>query len=377
MKKIFTIVLMSVLSLMVGAVDVTGVLSEIKQSVAPDKRTAVWDVESIEQNDTVVLIGTVGTTEQLHQLNEALVMRGVSNYVNHVTVLEQTLPCGRRNGIVKLAVASLRCEGKHSAEMATQAGMGTPVRVIEQCGDWLRVQLPDDYIAYIPESSLSFKSADEMLAWRKSKRCVVTAMSSILYADVKGEEQVSDLVLSNILEYKGEKGDFVHLATPDGRTGWVKKSDVEMFDKWASQTPDVKKIESVARKMMGAGYLWGGTSTKVTDCSGLMKVSYMSNGIILQRDASQQALTGRKIADRHSAERGDLLFFGNSRTGRVTHVGMYLEDGKYIHCSGQVKINSLDPEAEDYLYSPLSISRVLTEIGTNGIVLVRDHSWYF
>ena len=128
--------------------------------------------------------------------------------------------------------------------------------------------------------------------------------------------------------------------------------------------------------MMGSGYLWGGTTTKVTDCSGLMKISYLANGIILQRDASQQALTGKKIADWHDCRLGDLLFFGNSKTGRVTHVGMYLREGKYIHCSGQVKINSLEPGAADYLYSPLSISRIEGQVGTKGITAVAAHPWY-
>ena len=124
---------------------------------------------------------------------------------------------------------------------------------------------------------------------------------------------------------------------------------------------------------------WGGTSTKVTDCSGLSKVSYFANGIILQRDASQQALTGLKIKgeDWQVAKLGDLLFFGNSETGRVTHVGIYLRDGKFIHCSGQVKINSLDPSAPDYLYSALSISRIDGQVGTTGITSVAKHPWYF
>ena len=131
---------------------------------------------------------------------------------------------------------------------------------------------------------------------------------------------------------------------------------------------------------MGSGYLWGGTSTKVTDCSGLTKISYFSNAIILQRDASQQALTGLKIDTSkgwNKLQTGDLLFFGNAKTGRVTHVGLYLRDGNYIHCSGRVKINSLDPANATYLYSPLSASRIAGRVGSRGITAVKDHPWYF
>ena len=148
----------------------------------------------------------------------------------------------------------------------------------------------------------------------------------------------------------------------------------------AARTPNAIILsESTARRMMGSPYFWGGTSTKMTDCSGLSKISYFSNGVILMRDAWQQALTGKKIAadDWRQARTGDLLFFG-TRSGRVTHVAIYLDNGKYIHCSGRVKINSVDPEADDYLSTPfLSISRIDGQIGTKGITTVREHPWYF
>ena len=260
--------------------------------------------------------------------------------------------------------------------------MGAPVKVLQKCDDWYRVQMADDYIAYVPESSLSFKTEGQMATWRKAKRYIVTAYDSRLVTEPHGDETVSDLVMGNILEYKTAQSGWLKLATPDGRVGWVDAADVAELSQWSQQGFSAAQIEKTARRMMGSSYLWGGTSTKVTDCSGLSKVSYLSNGIILQRDASQQALTGKimkKGTDWHQYETGDLLFFGNEKTGRVTHVGIYLRDGKYIHCSGQVKINSLDPTASDYpyLYSPLSASRIKGMVGTKGIVAVKNHPWYF
>ena len=219
----------------------------------------------------------------------------------------------------------------------------------------------------------------KLSAWKETKRYIVTAYQSQLTSEPKKGATVSDLVMGDILEYKGEKSKYVMLATPDGREGYVPKSDVEELSSWAAQAFNVKKVESTARRMMGSPYFWGGTSTKMTDCSGLSKISYFSNGVILMRDAWQQALTGKKIAaaDWRQARTGDLLFFG-TRSGRVTHVAIYLDNGKYIHCSGRVKINSVDPEADDYLSTPfLSISRIDGQIGTKGITTVREHPWYF
>ena len=380
--KSFFLVLVLVLSGLVAmAVTPVETLADLKKRIAPDKRTAIWDVNAAQQGGKWVLSGTVGTKSQKQAIVAAMLKGGYA-YTDQITVLEEGIPAAKKWAQVKLSIATLRTEPKHSAEIATQGIMGAPVKVLEKCDDWYRVQMADDYIAYVPESSLAFKTAAQMKAWRAAKRYIVTAYDSRLVTEPSGDETVSDLVMGNIVEYKTTQGKWLKVATPDGRTGWVNAADVAELSQWSQQSFSAAQIEKTARRMMGSGYLWGGTSTKVTDCSGLSKVCYLSNGIILQRDASQQALTGKimkKGTDCHQYETGDLLFFGNEKTGRVTHVGIYLRDGKYIHCSGQVKINSLDPTASDYpyLYSPLSASRIKGMVGTKGIVALKNHPWYF
>ena len=357
-------------------------LNDLKQRIAPDKRTAVWDVNAAQQGGKWVLSGTVGTKAEKQAILAAMLKNGYSKYTDKITVLEDGIPAARKWALVKLSIATLRTEPKHSAEIATQGIMGTPVKVLQKEGEWYRVQMADDYIAYVPESSLAFKTEAQMKSWRKAKRYIVTAYDSRMVTEAHGDETVSDLVMGNILECKTSQGGWLKLVTPDGRVGWVDGADVAELSQWSQQGFSAAQIEKTARRMMGSSYLWGGTSTKVTDCSGLSKVAYLSNGIILQRDASQQALTGKimkKGTDWRQYETGDLLFFGNEKTGRVTHVGIYLRDGKYIHCSGQVKINSLIPTASDYpyLYSPLSASRIKGMVGTKGIVALKNHPWYF
>jgi cell wall-associated NlpC family hydrolase len=98
------------------------------------------------------------------------------------------------------------------------------------------------------------------------------------------------------------------------------------------------------------------------------------------RDASQQALTGTRIEakDWRSCQPGDLLFFGNAKTRRVTHVAIYDSNGNYVHSSGRVKRNSIDPESPDYLTTPfLHAVRINGNIGTTGITYARNHPWYF
>lgn len=356
--------------------NVTELLGSIKKALAPDSRTSIFELEAKEKGNKWIIRGKVDNNILKQNVLHTLSTKKI-DFVDSISVLEYTQE--KPWAIVKLSIASHRTAGKHAAEMATQSIMGTPVKILEYAGEWARVQTPDSYIAYVPGNSLHKITQKEFDTWRKSTRFIVTVYQSQLVESPDSEITVSDLVLGNILEYKGESGNYIKLATPDGREGYVSKNDVKEFRSWANQEFNAELIKKVAHRMMGSGYLWGGTSTKVTDCSGLAKVSYFANGIILQRDASQQALTGEIISAENwkDAQLGDLVFFG-SKSGRVTHVGIYLKDGEYIHCSGRVKINSVDPKASNYLTTPfLSISRINGKTGSKGITTVKDHIWYF
>ncbi len=372
--RIVLVAVMIVPTMLCRAQDVKAIADSMKRQYAPDNSTAVWEVTAKRVGGAWTLKGKMDDAGNKEALLAELERQGVK-YNDEIEVLDAGW------AMVKLSVASMRTQGRHAAELATQAIMGTPVRLLERAGEWYRAQTPDDYIAYIPSSSIVKKSEAQLRAWRKAQRVIVTAMQSQMVADSSdGAEVVSDLVLGNILEYRGEAGKWIKVATPDGRTGYVSRTDVADFDEWSQQAFDADLIISTAWAMLGGGYLWGGTSTKLTDCSGMTKVCYFANAIILQRDASQQALTGTRIAAdswRSKAQKGDLLFWG-TRSGRVTHVGLYIADGKYIHCSGMVKYNSLDPQDASYLSTPfLSISRIEGKVGSRGIVAVKNHPWYF
>lgn len=134
--------------------------------------------------------------------------------------------------------------------------------------------------------------------------------------------------------------------------------------------------------------MWGGTSIKAVDCSGFTKSVYFLNGVILERDASQQALTGEHVdisAGYGNLKVGDLLFFGTKasegKRERITHVGMYIGNGRFIHSAGYVHINSLntsDPDYNDVEKRLVRARRVLTKIdGDEGIVSIKKHPWYF
>lgn len=356
------------------AQNVEEIIESLKKEYAPDARVVVWEVKASKDGEKWILSGKMDCASNKRVLLEEMERQGVA-YVDRIQLLDEGW------AMVRVSVASMRTQGRHAAEMATQALMGTPIRVLEKAGEWYRVQTPDNYIAYIPSSLITMKTAKQLSAWRNARRVVVTAYQSVvLDSPSNAAGVVSDLVLGNILEYKSCDNEWTEIVIPDGRVGFVKNTDITDLDEWSQQNFDADLIINTAKRMLGTGYLWGGTSTKLADCSGLTKVCYFANAIILQRDASQQALTGTRIkADEweSKAKKGDLLFWG-TKSGRVTHVGLYIADGMYIHCSGMVKCNSLDSRSQLFLNTPfLSISRIDGNVDTRGIVAVRSHPWYF
>jgi len=121
----------------------------------------------------------------------------------------------------------------------------------------------------------------------------------------------------------------VHL--PAGDTGYVQRGDVKAVDPAAPRprgTPE--DLLATARRFLGVPYLWGGMTARGIDCSGFVSRVYFANGVRLPRDAQQQFDDPNGFpVERDALLPGDLVFFG-ADAGDVTHVGLYLGDGRFI-----------------------------------------------
>ena len=273
-----------------------------------------------------------------------------------------------------ISVANVRTNPSHSSELSTQVLMGTPLRVHDRISDgWYFVEMPDGYWGYVIDNSLTVTDDEYMKKWRDAPRVRVVSDREVkAYSGEKDNVTVSDLVQGDIMEGSIKNGKRrTEVTLPDGRTAWVDTKDVMSLDKWSRQNPDASLVVSTAAAVMGTPYLWGGLSSKGMDCSGLTKMCYYRNGLILMRDASQQALTGTEVNE-DDLKKGDLLFFGNMVTRRVNHVGIYIGDGIFIESAGRVRLNRLDA-VDNFFFA----RRILGGGESKGITKVINHPWYF
>ena len=290
-------------------------------------------------------------------------------------------------GICKISVMNVREQPAYEAEMGTQMLMGAICWVIERRDGWSMITTPDGYIAWVTDGSLLFTDYDGAMAWKAAPRVIVTAHYTPLLAEPRrGSALVSDAVRGCIVACTGRAGSYWHCRLPDGREAYVARRDVaDCRNYFASQHPSGSDIVNTAKEYMGVPYMWAGTSVKAVDCSGLAQRTYMDCGLLLPRNASQQAQCGQEVdidGGWDLLQPGDLLFFGRRRADHIIgiyHVAIYVGGGQFIHSAGgMVHINSLLPEQPDYFSGCTNIVRARRILGSdNGVSQIISNGWYF
>lgn len=93
-----------------------------------------------------------------------------------------------------------------------------------------------------------------------------------------------------------------------------------------------EQLLRTAQSLLGRGYVYGGAGPSCFDCSGLVHYLFRQIGIALPREAGAQMRAGTAISAAELRP-GDLVFFATTGTGRISHVGVYLFAGEFIHAS--------------------------------------------
>lgn len=368
---------------------VNSIIQTVKEKFAPDRRTAIFNLELTESENKIIINGETNLAEAKSELEKKIKEVGL-NISEQIELLPSKELGSKIYGVINLSVANFRSKPDHPAELVTQAILGTPLKVYKKGEDgYYLVQTPDGYISWLDGDGFVSMDYSEFNEWLSSPKIIYTNVSGLSYSlSDENSQPVSDLVAGNLLKIIGEDSNFYLVNYPDGRVAYIKKDEAKLFNDWYNTlNPNGETILKTAYRFMGIPYLWGGTSTKGMDCSGFTKTVYFLNGIILARDASQQVNTGEVIDTKEGWENlqpGDLLFFGRKANGdrkeRITHVAIYIGDGDFIHAAGRVRINSFNPAKTYYSdYRKMGFiraKRILSSVGKNGIERILDNDFY-
>jgi len=344
--------------------NVSDIIHQVGQKYCPDKRVSVFQVKAQKQSDTIVLSGEVLSDDARSEVVNRILKETKFKVADSIEVLPDDSLQENIYGVIKVSVAQVRRNSDVYFETISQATMGTEVKVLKRRGGfWVYCQLEDDYLGWLMESALAVGDEKFIQNWRSLDKVIVTATYDQIWEQPNASGRaVSDAVWGNILIDCGGNGNWREVALADGRNGYIPASSVMNLNKMDDVKKDPQQMVELAYRFIGIPYFWGGRSTKGFDCSGFTQTLYKSFGILLPRDANMQVKIGAEVAidAQHSQLRtGDLLFFGKS-IEKITHVGFYLGNQKFIHSDGRVKINSFKPSDDDY-----------SEYRRNGLQAVR------
>ena len=361
------------------------IISNIEHTYAPDNRTVLFNISYKQTFGTKVSLSgetssEIAKTELLNDLQ-----KNQYKYIDSIVVLPEKKLGDKIYGLIDVSVASLRTKPEQAAELATQALLGSRVKILKELRSWDLVQTPDKYIAWMESGNLEKLNKSQLNNWDSSKRIIYTKEYGTCFSkeDVHSIP-VSDLVAGNLFKEINRDNNFVKVEFPDKRIGYIPDNECEDFNSWLNTRHiNAENIISTAKKLMGTPYLWGGTSTKLMDCSGFTRTVFFLNGILLPRDASQQVNVGLAVDTKNgfsNLKPGDLLFFGEKATAKtkekVSHVAIYLGNEEFIHESEMVRVNSFDVNRKNFSLDRLTqfirAKRIIDSVGKNKVELLKD-----
>jgi cell wall-associated NlpC family hydrolase/LysM repeat protein len=228
-----------------------------------------------------------------------------------------------RYAVINGDSVNIRREPRTSSDEVTQVDSGTRVVILDRDGEWYRLRFPHGTEGWVRGGLL--KAVAEPRVARVSHR-----------------------------RHKEDDGADEHVASRTHRRptyassahGGGRHSTSEAWS--AADISDAGeaggKILERAAKYRGERYQWGSMSRSATDCSGFTSQVFKSEGFTIPRTSREQSSAGVPVHSK-DLKPGDLVFFHTMRGARVTHVGIYMGHGKFIHASsagGHVQVNRLD-----------------------------------
>lgn len=259
---------------------------------------------------------------------------------------------GMQSGQPAASAAGQMSEAAGNISENSPAAMFLPVRTFY------------NYTGYLPVKDVLEAPLETVKEWEASDLRVVNGICVDVTSlpKVQGVKLISLFrgSLVKVLDWESEQEGWARVELADGRVGYMRNQylsekkfsqagawlDGPVQAQIADEGAFRRAVAETAKSYLGVQYRWGGKTTAGIDCSGLVSVSYMQNGILIYRDARiMDGFPLRRIS-REEMKMGDLLFFPG-------HVAMYLGDGLYIHSTGRigsggVVFNSLDPNSPIY-----------------------------
>jgi len=255
----------------------------------------------------------------------------VPSAANAPATASQSSFAAKADYVVIKPVANMYSKPSLNSDVVSQTIYAVSVVRIKSKRGWVNVRTADEYTGWMQSSSLRKFNGQPYASTGSIIR--VAQLSANIYQepDVTKHAPLLTIPWESRLEVLPDKvGDgnrWLKVRLPNGSSAFVQTGDIS--SDFTLLTVD--QVIAVAKKFIGVTYTWGGSSDFGFDCSGFTQMLMRQRGFIMPRDADLQAAwSGVTPVERKDLQPGDLLFFGE-RPDHITHTGMYIGNGQFIH----------------------------------------------
>ena len=233
-----------------------------------------------------------------------------------------------RKAVISTAVAPVHSGAAFTSEMITQGLMFESVSIQSEQDNWLNITMEDGYEGWVH----NFYVSESHVNCQKS--IMVTDRYAPLRLQCGTDSQIMALLsFGTVVPLIEKTSGYCTIQLINGSEAFI-PAQRKILSKNRSD------IIRLATSLFGVPYLWGGKSSFGYDCSGFIQMVLKTVGIPVDRDSNKQE-KDEKLEDISISDAlpGDLMFF--SENDCINHVVFIAGEGKIIHCSGEVKIESI------------------------------------
>ena len=228
--------------------------------------------------------------------------------------------------VTSVSVAPMHIQPDFSSEMVSQSLLWEEIKFIQKKDNWSLIRSRDGYEAWMHSSHILRTNIC------RDKQLMIFDRYMPIYTEEKLLNGVKAVLsFGTKVPIIDEYDDCFEIIFPDETNAFMEKNTYKKLN-------NRKNIISLSKSLLGVPYLWGGTSSFGYDCSGFVQSVLKSLNISIARDSSCQKKDGR-LFEVEDMESGNLIFFYEG--GKINHVGFVIDESRIIHCSGEVKIESL------------------------------------